>query len=188
MNLPGIGEWHPYLAAVLWAIAAGCAAAYTMRAASQIVYVTLADGRRQERRIPFLLRVLLPLAPKPAWLALHPALGPWRERMEARLVAAGFEGLRVAQEILGLRLLLLLGGLLPGMISGSAPLAALGAAAGFAYPALWLRGALRQRHRSMQKGLPFVLDLLTISVEAGVDFMTGLRKILARRELDPLGE
>lgn len=188
MNLPGIGEWHPYLAAGLWAIAAGCAAAYTVRAASQIVYVTLADGRRQERRIPFLLRVLLPLAPNPAWLARHPALNPWRERMEARLVAAGFEGLIGAQEILGLRLLLLLGGLLPGMISGSAALAALGAAAGFAYPALWLRGALRQRHRSMQKGLPFVLDLLTISVEAGVDFMTGLRKILDRRELDPLGE
>jgi tight adherence protein C len=159
-----------------------------VHAASQIRYVTLADGRRQERRIPFLFRVLLPLTPGPARLASHPALAVWRERTDARLIAAGYEGLVGAEEAAGLSVLMMLGGLLPGIALRSAPLAAVGAIVGFAYPAVWLRGALNRRHRSIQRSLPFVLDLLTISVEAGVDFMAGLRKILDRRELDPLGE
>lgn len=188
MTIPDISQLQRFLPAVVWAIAAGCGAAYMTHAASQILYVTLADGRRQERRIPFLFRVLLPLAPSPGRLVRHPAFGPWRERTDARLVAAGYEGLIGADEILGLRLLLAPAGLVLGLASRSAVPAALGAVAGFAYPAVWLRGTLQQRHRSMQKGLPFVLDLLTISVEAGVDFMTGLRKILDRRALDPLGE
>ena len=44
------------------------------------------------------------------------------------------------------------------------------------------------RHSSIQKGLPFVLDLLTLSVEAGIDFMAALRRCIERREIDPLSE
>jgi tight adherence protein C len=56
------------------------------------------------------------------------------------------------------------------------------------YPAMWLRSVLEIRHRSMRKALPFVLDLLTLSVEAGMDFMTALQRNTERRTIDPLGE
>ena len=46
----------------------------------------------------------------------------------------------------------------------------------------------RQRQRAFERALPFVLDLLTLSVEAGLDFMTGLKRILDHRDMDPLGE
>jgi tight adherence protein C len=55
-------------------------------------------------------------------------------------------------------------------------------------PSAWLRGAIRQRHRAFERALPFVLDLLTLSVEAGLDFMSGLKRILEHRAMDPLGE
>lgn len=56
------------------------------------------------------------------------------------------------------------------------------------YPTLWLKQIVARRHLSILKALPNVLDLLTLSVEAGKDFLTALRDIMARRKVDPLGE
>ena len=56
------------------------------------------------------------------------------------------------------------------------------------YTDLWLRRSVLIRHSSIQRALPFVLDLLTLSVESGLDFMTGINRILQKREIDPLGE
>ena len=49
----------------LWAVACGGIAWYSMYEMQQITYVTLADGRKQERSIPLMFKLLLPLAPKP---------------------------------------------------------------------------------------------------------------------------
>ena len=57
-----------------------------------------------------------------------------------------------------------------------------------AWPVLWLRGTIRKRHEQIQKALPNVLDLLTLSVEAGKDFVTSLRDILSQRRRDALTE
>ena len=40
----------------------------------------------------------------------------------------------------------------------------------------------------IQRALPFVIDLLTLSVEAGIDFMSGLQRAVERRKMDPLTE
>jgi tight adherence protein C len=58
----------------------------------------------------------------------------------------------------------------------------------FVYPSSWLSRTLKLRHHSMRKALPFVLDLLTLSVEAGLDFMTALQRHVERQEVDALGE
>jgi tight adherence protein C len=58
----------------------------------------------------------------------------------------------------------------------------------FLYPMTWLRSALAERHRSIQRSLPFMLDLLTLSVEAGMDFMSALQRAVDRRDLNALGE
>lgn len=194
------------LIALLSAIAAAGAAWYIARVSLEISYVTLADGRRQERSLPIFFRILLPFAPNfhrwlnAAWLA------PARERLQRKLVASGYNGLLQPYEIIALRILmpLLLGTLLcilcyagmvrmPGRI-GELLLARQGLlytmiyAIMIIYPDLWLNRVLRARHRELERALPFVLDLLTLSVEAGVDFMTGIRRIIERRETDALSE
>jgi tight adherence protein C len=58
----------------------------------------------------------------------------------------------------------------------------------FLQPSLWLRRAVAVRHRSIERALPFVLDLLTLSVEAGLDFMTAIKRIIDRRSVDALNE
>ncbi len=191
-----------WILSALWAAGAAGLAWHAGWVARQITYVTLADGRKQERRLPWLFRSLLPFAPNLTRFFDHPRFERLRQRIQADLVAAGYEGLLTAGEFLALRVLV--GGTtsvalcaLIRLILAAKPGAAgaLGvflyaAALGFAaaYPGLWLRGAARARQRQVELALPFVLDLLTLSVEAGLDFMTAIRRIVERRTMDPLGE
>ena len=48
-------------------------------------------------------------------------------------------------------------------------------------PWIWLRDCERLRKRAIRKGLPFALDLLTLCVEAGLDFTAALARIVRRQ-------
>ncbi len=54
---------------------------------------------------------------------------------------------------------------------------AVGALLGFFLPVVWLGGKIRSRQHEIQKSLPDALDLLTISVEAGLAFDSALAKV-----------
>ncbi len=191
------------LLAVCWALAAAGATWHVSRIARQITYVTLADGRRQERAIPILFRLLLPLSPNLAPLWRRPAFAKTRTEVDARLVAGGYEGLLSADEMLAIRVLvpLVYGTLwvifMRGAVTashvaflakGQFALYAIGVLWLALYPFTWLRQAIAARHRVVQRALPFVLDLLTLSVEAGMDFMSALQRNIDRRRIDALSE
>jgi len=187
----------------LWSLAAAGLAWYCAEIGSQVTYVTLADGRRQTRSIPLLFRLLLPLAPNVTPLFRKPLFRIFIPRTQAKLVSAGFEGLLAAEDLLAMRLLLplLLGPLwilfMAGMVSMK-PDSFIGRIAWlvyligpfwlFMYPSFWLQRMLTARHRAIQRSLPFVLDLLTLSVEAGMDFMSALQRHVERGKVDELGE
>jgi tight adherence protein C len=57
---------------------------------------------------------------------------------------------------------------------------------GFLMPALSLRDAIKKRQRSIKRVLPYTLDLLTLAVEAGLDFTTALMKIGRKIGENPL--
>ena len=198
--------WMQLLIGGMAAFSIGYIAWYCGRLAMDITYVTLADGRRQERRLPFLYRLILPFSPNIQPLFRSRRYDRLREKVRRDLVSAGFDGLLTTEEFLSLKLLqpLILapllfglyhvsmmsvpgrfGGLLMRQQYGFGLLVAL-----FYYvePMLWLRGSVRSRHRMIERALPFVLDLLTLSVEAGLDFMTAIKRIIDRRAIDPLGE
>lgn len=189
--------------AALWGVCLAGVFSYCATVARQITYVTLPDGRRQERSVPFGFRLLLPFV----ITRKRAAAGSMQRRMEDRtdrqLIAAGYEGLLSSTEFSGLRLLvpIVYGGLWAASITllftASAntvllglrlPLSVLGVAVAALYPVTWLRGAVQTRHRSIRRALPFVLDILTLSVEAGLDFMTALQRHVERARVDALCE
>jgi tight adherence protein C len=186
-----------------WAVCAAGITWYCLNIARQITYVTLADGRRQERKLPVVFRFLLPFVPNLDGLVSKPSFEKVRTVAERNLIAAGFEGLLSGKEFVALKLLM-------PVICGAVWFAALrlavtmnpksdlaenfalillfGLVFFYYYPLLWLRRTLTARHTAIQRALPFVLDLLTLSVEAGMDFMSALQRNCERRKLDPLNE
>jgi pilus assembly protein TadC len=133
--------------------------------AGEVAYVTLADGRRQARSIPLPVKMLLPFAPNFYGVIRRPVFAGALKRAETMLIQGGFEGLISAEEFVALQLMML-----------------------WVFPVFWLRSAVNRRHASILKALPFVLDLLTLSVEAGMDFISALQRNCRSRRLDPLNE
>jgi tight adherence protein C len=202
--IPIVFEWYIILAiALCWALAFAGFGWYCAHAMRQISYVTLADGRRQERQLPIAFRLLLPFAPnfRPAFAKAFFAKG--LAKAARNITSAGYEGLMSAEDFFGLRVVFpLLFGPLWGLFVSTAVklghveflttiqplLIAAGLLWFFIYPTLWLKQAIRLRHGEVRKALPFVLDLLTLSVEAGMDFMSALQRNAEKRKIDAFGE
>ena len=197
MNLVEIGM------TACWALCAAGLAAYAASVAREITYVTLADGRKTERRLPLVVRLLLPLAPNLRRFAGGRYFASARAQADQMIVAGGLDGVLTGTEFVALKFLMpivcgtlwtvfvfLLSGLLPkSFISDNRVLlSAMGVLLFYVYPLAWLRGTVKQRHLAIMRALPFVLDLLTLSVEAGMDFMSALQRNCERRKLDPLNE
>jgi tight adherence protein C len=188
------------IAPLMWMVFAFTAAWYVGMTASEVKYVRLADGRQQMRRLPMLFRLLLPFVPNVAPLFRHKKLEKYRAKLDGRLISAGYEGLLSAEEFMSIQMLMFIVAVplsfgfkpaledLPGVgrFWNLATILTIGYS--LLYPTSWLKYARNLRHRSMQKALPYVLDLMTLSVEAGLDFMTAIRKIIEKRVMDPLGE
>ena len=187
--------------AILWMASAALFTWYAMGVAQQITYVTLADGRKQERRIPLIFRLLLPLTPNVKGLMLSPRFEKLRKKTDGMIVTAGFEGLLEGWELLALKLVLplCLGPLwclilyqvcgVSEFLSRLFPaLTLLGVVFFYIYPVMWLRSAVKLRQHQILRAMPFVLDLLTLSVEAGLDFMSAVQRATEREKLDALSE
>lgn len=184
----------------LWGVAAALAVAYLALVAKDVTYVTLADGRKQERSIPFLFKLLLPFAGNFESLVSSGALADKAEAAGKRLTSAGYEGLISGREFMALRFLVpIVAGaawcVLMFLASGAMPfpelapmLAVLGVALFIVQPVVWLETMLKRRHAAIVKALPFVLDSLTLSVEAGLDFINAMQRNCNSRKMDPLNE
>ena len=153
------------LTVAMWAVAAAALAWHVATVAGEVTYVTLADGRKQARALPLVFKLLLPFAQNFFGLVRRPLFQQEVRRADSLLVQAGMEGLLNGEEFVALKLMLL-----------------------WIFPDVWLYRTVRRRHLSIQRSLPFVLDLLTLSVEAGMDFISALQRNCQSRKLDPLNE
>lgn len=59
---------------------------------------------------------------------------------------------------------------------------------GLGFPLVWLRDQTLRRHRAIRRALPYHLDLLTLSVEAGLEFGQALGTVVERGQPGPLNE
>ncbi|RPJ55038.1 MAG: type II secretion system F family protein [Dehalococcoidia bacterium] len=134
---------------------------------------------------PFTQRVLRPILLKLA--QAFSRLSPSKTKADAELKldlagrpnnwgATEFFGVRVfAALVLGL-LIFLVAWIAQG-ISIGLPAGGGAAGIGFFLPLLWLRSKMRKRQEEIVKGLPDALDLLTITVEAGMGFDGAIQKV-----------
>jgi tight adherence protein C len=138
-----------------------------------------------ELQQPFHERVLLPALR--ALLATMGRYGPRQsaERLRVNLQLAGNPGNITPAMFMGLRLLLslILGALLVVPTFQLLPMTqailytAVGFILGYLLPGLWLRRQISGRKRTIRRAMPDALDLLCISVEAGLAFDLALQRV-----------
>lgn len=59
---------------------------------------------------------------------------------------------------------------------------------GYMYPNIWLEGLIKKRADAVLRALPFIIDMLALSVEAGLDFMAAIQRVIEKAPASPLVE
>ena len=141
-----------------------------------------------ELQQPLFERTLRPLATRLSGLAQRFASPNQVSRTEKRLLMAGNPGNLRTVDFLGLKLvvagMLGVGTFAFGLLTGSAAFGFVGALGlggiGFFFPEIWLGRRIRKRQYQVLRATPDTLDLLTISVRAGLSFDGALAKVVEK--------
>lgn len=62
------------------------------------------------------------------------------------------------------------------------------AVVGYVYPDIWLGGLIKKRNEETLRAMPFIVDMLALSVEAGLDFMAAIQRVIEKAPQSPLVE
>ena len=121
--------------------------------------------------------------------------GKTRGRIAARLLVAGLEftvspAQFIAARMVGVALLASGACFVLSLFESSAnggfstalygQVALSGALSGWFYPAIWLRDRMALRKRELLKALPFLLDIITLCVEAGLNMQGAMAQAVAK--------
>lgn len=147
-------------------------------------------ARPDAKKVPLLIKIFLPFSSNLERLTRFPLFDIPKLKTATLVQMAGYDETFTAEQFIAVRILSACTGLVfMSFLAIKNPLAGiLMMLAMVIYPSCWLKAMVKKRQFEIMKALPNVLDLLTLSVEAGKDFLTSLRDILARRRLDALGE
>lgn len=112
-------------------------------------------------------------------------------KMRRKLIKAGEPKSYAPEDILALQEIGFFIGLLGGLvivngIGENLLWALVGALIGTFYPLIWVNDQVKKRHLQISRALPYNLDLLTLSVEAGLDFTAALAKVVEKGKGGPL--
>jgi tight adherence protein C len=142
-----------------------------------------------ELQQPFVERTLRPLVARLSRMGSRLGGASSTDQAEKRLAMAGNPGdLRVA-DWMGVKLLvgiavgaimfLVFGLVALGIVSGIV-FGVVGVGIGYLLPEFWLGGRIKSRQKIILKMIPDTLDLLTISVRAGLGFDAALAKVVEK--------
>jgi tight adherence protein C len=143
-----------------------------------------------ELQQPFAERTLKPLVARLSGTMARITSQSFAERTEKQLALAGNPGNMRVSDWLGIKAVaavvgavigaLVIGGLLLGGGVMILLLAVVGLLFGYTIPEFWLGGRVKKRQHAILLGIPDSLDLLTISVRAGLGFDAALGKVVEK--------
>lgn len=115
----------------------------------------------------------------------------YEAKVRRKLITAGEPSQLKPEEIMAMQELGFVLGLIFGLLLLNAAdinlaYALLIGLVGLWYPRLWLSDQVKRRHYLITRALPYNLDLLTLSVEAGLDFTAALGKVVEKGKGGPL--
>jgi tight adherence protein C len=143
------------------------------------------------RSLPIIFRLALPFAVNVRFIVRHPSFKSAREHTERQLMMAGYADTVDAVNFISMRIILGIFGAVLMLVCVFQQRTLMGLiilVIMLIYPPVWLRKVIQARHTEILRALPNVLDLLTLSVQAGKDFLASLRDIIKRRKMDALNE
>ena len=138
---------------------------------------------------PFFNQYVMPMVRgKPYW-------DNQRREYRRKLIAAGLKDEFTPDEFISFKLFLILffpivGGLLQAgdFIDVPVIVIILSGGAGWMYPDMWMKGKIERRQDQILKSMPFIVDLLALSTEAGLDFVGAIGKVVEKAKPSPLVE
>ena len=186
-----MGELLTLLAAMLYGVSLGMLAFFLLNAMARVEISgnTLSDEMKNS--MPVLIRLTIPLLPGVRHLASSSVFQTSRDTIAPKLWMAGYGESITPVDFMGIRIIFVLLAMLVTVLGVSRGYAIPSIVTGLLltiYPGAWLNARIAKRHMQILRALPNLLDLLTLSVEAGKDFMSSLRDILQRRKMDALNE
>ena len=157
---------------------------------TQLGSMTAKNLEELELQQPFLERTLRPLAAGLSGWVARITSASFADRTQKRLALAGNPGdLRVA-DWLGIKVIAafvfaalffaLAAFVLGAGVSGGLIMGLIGLVFGYIAPEFWLGGRVRKRQKAILIMVPDSLDLLTISVRAGLGFDAALGKVVEK--------
>jgi tight adherence protein C len=142
-----------------------------------------------ELQLPFFDRTIKPLAARLSGSVARITSSNFTERTEKRLALAGNPGEMRTADWLGIKaivavvvagVMFVFFGLLGGNILSGVALGLVGLGIGYIIPEFWLSGKVKKRQKAILLQIPDALDLLTISVRAGLGFDAALGKVVEK--------
>ncbi|MBY0416137.1 MAG: type II secretion system F family protein, partial [Bdellovibrionales bacterium] len=119
----------------------------------------------------------------------------FRDKYRRKLAAAGLTNILTPEDFFAFKLFLIIGFPIVFMIvraflEETWPLQFIPGIAfiGFFYPDFWISGKIEQRQKEVIRSMPFCVDMLALSVEAGLDFVAAMAKVIEKAKTNALTE
>lgn len=156
---------------------------------TQLGTMTAKNLEELELQQPFFERTIKPIAMRLSGAVARVTSSSFTERTEKRLALAGYPGDMRTADWLGIKAIaaavggggaFLLLGLFAGNLGQGLLFGIIGLGIGYLAPEFWLGGRVRKRQKLILLQIPDALDLLTISVRAGLGFDAALGKVVEK--------
>ena len=119
----------------------------------------------------------------------------FKEQYRRKLAASGLTNILTPEDFFAFKLFLIIGFPILFMVirtfleeTWSLQLIPLIALIGFFYPDFWMKGKIQKRQADIIRAMPFGVDMLALSVEAGLDFVAAMAKVIEKAKPTALTE